>query len=101
MKAGLALLAALAVAACGSGPVVPDWQAGAHQALAGYTRAYLAGRDRVAGQELALARREVARTGNATAMAAVPLPAPMMMILPPSGTRGRWAGRHTLGWAVE
>ena len=73
MKAGLALLAALAVAACGSGPVVPDWQAGAHQALAGYTRAYLAGRDRVAGQELALARREVARTGNATAMAAVEL----------------------------
>ena len=37
MKAGLALLAVLAVAACGSGPVVPDWQAGAHQALASYT----------------------------------------------------------------
>lgn len=74
IKFSIAILA-LAIAACGGGPVAPEWQSNAHQALAGHTRAYLAGRDRVAAQELTLARREVARTGSATAMAQVELKA--------------------------
>jgi hypothetical protein len=71
----LTALLALGLAACAGGPVAPDWQADAHQAITAYTRAYLEGRDRVATQELALARRAVARTGKPTALAAVELKA--------------------------
>ncbi|MFN4148838.1 MAG: hypothetical protein ACK4E4_04725 [Rhodocyclaceae bacterium] len=69
------VLAALFVAGCAGGPPAPDWQANAHASLAAHTAAYLAGRDRVARQELALARREVARTANASLMARVELTA--------------------------
>ncbi len=71
----LAGILASGLAACAGGPTAPEWQANTHQALAGHTRAYLAGRDRIAAQELALARREVARTGDATALARVELTA--------------------------
>jgi len=71
----LTALLALGLAACAGGPVAPDWQADAHQALSAYTRAYLEGRDRAATQELTLARRAVARTGNPNALAAVELKA--------------------------
>jgi len=63
------------LAGCAGGPPVPDWQANAHAALAAHTAAWLSGRDRVAAQELALARREVARTGKAETMARVELAA--------------------------
>ncbi|MFN6960701.1 MAG: hypothetical protein ACK4N6_00535 [Rhodocyclaceae bacterium] len=69
------VLAALFVAGCAGGPPAPDWQANAHASLAAHTAAYLAGRDRVARQELALARREAARTGDANQMARVELTA--------------------------
>ncbi len=66
---------ALLLAACAGGPPVPDWQANAHAALSAYTAAYLTGRDRVARQELAIARREVARTADASQIARVELTA--------------------------
>ncbi|MCX8086506.1 MAG: hypothetical protein N3C63_06320 [Rhodocyclaceae bacterium] len=73
MRRGLALFACLA--GCAGGPPVPDWQANAHAALAAHTAAYLAGRDRAAVQELARARAEVARTGDAAQLARVELAA--------------------------
>ncbi|MBI4757051.1 MAG: hypothetical protein HY778_16865 [Betaproteobacteria bacterium] len=66
---------ALALAACVGGPPAPDWLVTAHGALAAHTAAWLAGRDGAAAQELALARREVARTGDAGQMARVELTA--------------------------
>lgn len=68
------LLMAL-LAACAGGPPAPDWQASAHQALAAHTAAYLSGRDRVAAQELSVARREAGRTGSAEPLARVELTA--------------------------
>lgn len=65
----------LFLAACAGGPVAPDWQANAHAALAAHTRAYLAGDDRVARQELSVARREAARTGAADPLARIELAA--------------------------
>lgn len=70
----LGLVAAL-LAACAGGPPAPDWQANAHAALGHFTAAYLAGEDRVARQELAIARREVSRTGQASQLARVELTA--------------------------
>ncbi|MFN3883676.1 MAG: hypothetical protein ACK4Q4_02825 [Rhodocyclaceae bacterium] len=67
------VLAAFFVAGCAGGPPAPDWQVNAHASLVAHTAAYLAGRDRVARQELALARREVARTADANQMARVEL----------------------------
>lgn len=74
MKRAMFLLGLL-LAACAGGPSTPDWQANAHAALTAHTVAYLSGRDRVARQELAIARREVARTGDASRMARVELTA--------------------------
>jgi len=75
MSRRLASLALLLLAGCAGGPAAPDWQANAHAALAAHTAAYLAGRDRVATNELMIARREVARTGAAEPMARVELAA--------------------------
>lgn len=66
---------ALLLTACAGVPPPPDWQANAHAALAAYSSAYLAGRERIARQELTLARREVARTGDASQIARVELTA--------------------------
>lgn len=63
------------LAGCAGGPPVPDWQANAHTALAAHAEAWLAGRDRVAAQELAIARRETARTGEAAQLARIELTA--------------------------
>ncbi|WP_126444459.1 hypothetical protein [Sulfuricystis multivorans] len=71
MKSLLALL--LLLAGCASAPAVPDWRVNAHAALGNYTAAYFAGRERVARLELARARAEVARTGEASQMARVEL----------------------------
>lgn len=72
----LRLLAVLVLmTGCAGGPAAPDWQANAHVALAAHVSAWFAGRDRVAVQELATARREVARTGDATQLARVELTA--------------------------
>lgn len=55
---------ALALAACTSGPVAPDWQADAHSALGRFTSAYLSGHTRLAESDFVRARSELARTGR-------------------------------------
>lgn len=59
-----ALLLLLAVAACSSGPVAPDWQANAKFSLDAFQQAYLRGDTRIAEVEFGRARSELARTGN-------------------------------------
>lgn len=65
----VALLATLAgvalLTACASGPAPPDWRLNARDALAAYQSAELRGEARVAAQEFARARSELASTGNA------------------------------------
>jgi hypothetical protein len=70
----LALLAALLLAAC-AGSSSPGWLLETDAALNAYQAAYLNGNERVAARELALARREVGRTGDAVLMARVELAA--------------------------
>ncbi len=65
----------MALAGCAGGPQAPDWEINTHAALAAHTQAWLTGRDRVAAQELTIARREIARTGNAEQSARVELSA--------------------------
>ena len=60
----LALTLCLLLAACASKPVPPDWQANAHAALRGFTAAYYAGDTRLADQEFARARTDIASTGR-------------------------------------
>ena len=64
-----ALLPLLFVAACASGPPVPDWQDDAHSAMERATTAWLAGDAR--GHELAMrqARSALASTGRAELLA--------------------------------
>jgi hypothetical protein len=57
------------LAACGSTPVPPDWEANAHGALQSAVQAYLAGNTRVADAEMARARAEVSRTGRPALLA--------------------------------
>jgi hypothetical protein len=65
MRTALLLLAlALAAAGCGNKPRQPDWLVEADGAQERYTRAYLAGRDRVAEAEFARLRSEVASTAQ-------------------------------------
>ncbi|WP_418318608.1 hypothetical protein [Piscinibacter sakaiensis] len=52
------------LAGCASGPPAPDWQASASGSLDRATSAYLEGDSRVAAQEFARARSELARTGD-------------------------------------
>ncbi|MBE0627291.1 MAG: hypothetical protein IH606_21030 [Burkholderiales bacterium] len=56
--------AALLLAACAGAPAPPDWQANAHAALQGFTAAYYAGNTRLAKQEFARARDDIAATGR-------------------------------------
>jgi hypothetical protein len=60
----LALCALLLLAACAGNPVPPDWQLNAHAALQSFTAAYYAGNTRLAEQEFARARAEIAATGR-------------------------------------
>jgi hypothetical protein len=67
---------ALLLAGCAGGPPAPDWQVNTHAALAAHTRAWLAGdakQARSAAEELAIARREAGRTGNAEPLVRVEL----------------------------
>jgi len=75
MSKPLIVAAAVWLTACAGGPVPPQWQANTHTALAAHSRAYLLGDDRVAAQELHVARREAARTGAAEPLARVELTA--------------------------
>ncbi|MES2958994.1 MAG: hypothetical protein V4792_12445 [Pseudomonadota bacterium] len=62
--AGLAILAA-----CASGPPVPDWQGNAKAALDQASTAYLTGNDAAEAQAFARAREQLARTGRPELMA--------------------------------
>ena len=68
-----ALFAALALAACGNTPPVPDWQMNAKGALERAQDAYLAGNNRVEVAEFTRARSEVGSTGRADLVARVEL----------------------------
>ncbi len=57
---GLAML----LSACASSPPVPDWQMNATSSMERAISAYLSGNDRVAVQEFARARNEMASTGQ-------------------------------------
>ena len=57
------------LSACGGGPAAPDWQSNAKSSLDAFQQAYLRGDTRVAEAEFALARRELASTGNAALVA--------------------------------
>jgi hypothetical protein len=70
---GLALVAGLALAACGSRPPIPDWQINAQGAAQRATEAYLSGNERVATAEWQRARSEVARTGRPELLARLEL----------------------------
>ncbi|MGH6610813.1 MAG: hypothetical protein ACRECQ_11220 [Burkholderiaceae bacterium] len=63
------IIAAAMLAACASGPPVPDWQGNAKSALDRGTESYLAGDTRVADVEFARARSEIGRTGQLDLMA--------------------------------
>lgn len=60
----LTLLAALALAACGSKPVQPSWQTNAGSSLTAFSDAYLKGDTGIANTEFARARMEMASTGR-------------------------------------
>lgn len=57
-------LAALALSACGSKPVQPDWKVNASSSLKAYSEAYLKGDTSVAATDFARARNEMASTGR-------------------------------------
>ena len=63
MKAPLSA-AVLLLAACASAPAPPDWQANAQAALHNFSTAYYAGNTRLAAQEFARARADIASTGR-------------------------------------
>ncbi len=60
----ISLAAVLLLAACAGAPAPPDWQANAQLALRNFTAAYYAGNTRLADQEFARARAEIASTGR-------------------------------------
>ncbi|HVR51610.1 MAG TPA: hypothetical protein VMS38_17865 [Pseudorhodoferax sp.] len=59
----------LLLAGCASRPPVPDWQGNAHGALQAAVAAQLNGEPQVAEDEMARARREIARTGRPALLA--------------------------------
>jgi len=69
MRHRIVTAAALALAACASGPPPPDWQPNAQNALQRAVQAQLSGNDRVAVADFDRARGEIARTGRADLMA--------------------------------
>lgn len=60
----LFLAALVLLAACAGAPAPPEWQANAQVALRNFSAAYYAGDTRLAGQEFARARAEIAATGR-------------------------------------
>ncbi|MBI1889908.1 MAG: hypothetical protein HYS18_04625 [Burkholderiales bacterium] len=68
-----AIFLSVVLTACASGPAVPDWQANAKSRVDHAISAYFAGNDRVAAQEFAGARNDMASTGQATLVARIEL----------------------------
>ena len=69
----LAVLPALLLAACASGPQPPDWQSNAQSATEAALQAYLSGDSAGAQRQMERARSEVARTGNPARAARIEL----------------------------
>ena len=69
----MALACVVLLAACASGPPIPDWQLNAKAASERAVAAYLTGNARIDAAEQARARAEVARTGRADLLARVEL----------------------------
>jgi hypothetical protein len=59
----------LALAACAGAPPPPDWQLNARAALGAFENHYLVGDTRLAEQEFARAKAEIARTGRGDLLA--------------------------------
>ena len=73
MKSALMLSAALALAACSSGPKPPDWQVEAKGSMERSVAAYMEGNSRVEIAELARARSQLSRTGRPDLLATAEL----------------------------
>ena len=69
MRAVPGLVSMLLLAACGGGPVTPDWQVNSLASLRNFEAAYFAGNARVAEAEFARARADLASTGRADLVA--------------------------------
>ncbi|MFD1709020.1 hypothetical protein ACFSF0_00210 [Ottowia flava] len=69
----MVIAAACAVAACASGPKVPDWKVNSIGHVERFTEAYLKGDARVEAREFELARSETARTGRPELVARIEL----------------------------
>jgi hypothetical protein len=67
------LIPAVLLAACGSKPVPPDWQANSFSSIQQSTSRYLKGETEVAETEFARARREAAATGKPSEVAQLEL----------------------------
>jgi len=63
------VLLALALAGCAGGPLPPDWQTNARQALESFKRNYLAGDTRAAETEFLRAKSQLASTGRGDLLA--------------------------------
>ena len=63
------IFALLLLAACGGGPLPPDWQLNAKSALDSFEQNYLRGDTRVANIEFERARTELGGTGNPAVVA--------------------------------
>ena len=65
MKRALALLTVIAlIAACASGPPIPDWESNAKTSMDHAVAAYLAGDTRLADSDFERVRSEISRTGR-------------------------------------
>lgn len=69
MKPLYILLCLSTLAACSSGPTVPDWQIDTQAAMARYTQYYLQGRSQLAVASFAQSRAATAATGDIAAVA--------------------------------
>ena len=73
IKSALTLTAALALAACSSGPKPPDWQVEAKGSMERSVAAYMEGNSRVETAELRRARSQLSRTGRPDLLATAEL----------------------------
>jgi hypothetical protein len=69
MRGAGALLVAVLLTACASGPAPPAWQADAQGAMERATAAHLAGESKASDAEMALARRALTSTGRTELLA--------------------------------
>ena len=73
MRPGIAGLAALLFAGCGSAPPVPDWQQDARSAMDAFEQDRMQGRDAIADRDFARALSAVSSTGRLDLVARVRL----------------------------